>query len=239
VWGDDVTDLTLDTVFSDPLPTASIRRGSGRPGAYLTADKKRVPSVTTILSRFKDSGGLLHWANTMGLEGLTLAEARKAPQDTGTLVHKIIEAEIHGDERPKVPEEYAAGVASAYGAWRSWMESYDMTIVATEIPLVSEQYRFAGTLDLVLVNKRGLAIGDIKAANSIYPDHLMQMAAYGLLWNEHNAKRITGGYHLLRFSKSDGDFAHHHFPKLDDALELFLLLRKAYELDKALKKRAK
>src|SRR5688572_15868441 len=190
-----MTDLAFDTVFSDPLHLATIRRGSGRPGSYLTADGKRVPSVTTILSRFKDSGGLLHWANAQGLEGLTLNEARKAPQDTGTLVHKIIEAEIHGDERPEVPEEYAEGVASAYGAWRSWMESYDMEIVATEIPLVSEVHRFAGTIDLVFRDAKGrLAIGDVKAANSIYTDYLLQMAAYGELWNEAEAEgKWSGG----------------------------------------------
>jgi predicted RecB family nuclease len=231
-----MTDTTFESVFSDP----AIRRGTGRPEAYKTADGKRVPSVTTILSRFKDSGGLLYWANNQGLDGKTLAEARKAPLDTGSLVHRMIEAEIHGDERPEVPEEYAAGVESAYGAWREWMESYDMKIEATEWPLVSETYRFAGTIDLVMRDRQGrLAIGDIKAANSIYVDHLLQLAAYGELWNGSDEEQVTGGYHLLRFSKENGDFAHHHFPSLDDAHRLFLVLREAYDLDKIVKKRAK
>ena len=36
----------------------------------------RLPSVTTIIGRFKESGGLLYWANQQGLEGKTLDQAR-------------------------------------------------------------------------------------------------------------------------------------------------------------------
>jgi len=229
----------LDSIA--PLPVSdAIRRGSGRPSVYTTADGKRVPSVTTILSRFKDSGGLIHWANTMGLDGITLAEARKAPLDAGSLVHRMIEADIHGTERPAVPAEYAEAVQSAYGAWREWMDSYKMEIVATEIALVSEEHRFAGTLDCVLRDSQGrLALGDWKAANAVYGDYLCQLAAYGLLWTENEDEPLTGGFHLVRFSKSEGDMEHRYFPALDDALELFLLLRRAYDLDKAVAKRAK
>lgn len=35
---------------------------------YYTADGQRVPSVTTILSRFKDSGALLWWANRLAYD---------------------------------------------------------------------------------------------------------------------------------------------------------------------------
>jgi hypothetical protein len=36
----------------------------------------RLPSVTTIIGRFKESGGPLYWANQQGLEGKTLDQAR-------------------------------------------------------------------------------------------------------------------------------------------------------------------
>jgi hypothetical protein len=224
-----------------PLPVApEIRRGTGRPERYLTAEGKRVPSVTTILGRFKDSGGLIHWANTIGLEGITLAEARKAPLDAGSLVHRMIEADIHGTERPEVPEEYAEAVTNAYGAWREWMESYRMQVVATELALVSEEHLYAGTIDCVLRDSQGrLALGDWKAANAIYSDYLCQVAAYGLLWAENEDEALTGGFHIVRFSKTEGDMEHRYFPALDDALELFLLLRQAYDLDKIVAKRAK
>lgn len=37
-------------------------------GGYFTAAGEKVPSVTTILSRFKDSGGLMFWAHGVGAE---------------------------------------------------------------------------------------------------------------------------------------------------------------------------
>src|ERR1051326_3779732 len=40
---------------------------------YRTKNGKRVPGVTTILSRFKDSGGLIWWANRLALEPLLQA----------------------------------------------------------------------------------------------------------------------------------------------------------------------
>ncbi len=68
---------------------------------------------------------------------------------------------------------------------------------------------------------------------------LIQLAAYNLLWLENHPDRpLTGGFHLCRFSKENGDFSHHYWPNLDDAREQFILLRRAYDLDKQLKKRA-
>ena len=35
------------------------------------------------------------------------------------------------------------------------------------------------------------------------------------------------GDHIGRFSKDHGDFSHHYFDNLDDALRMFILLREA------------
>jgi hypothetical protein len=79
---------------------------------------------------------------------------------------------------------------------------------------------------------------DLKTSSGIYRDHLIQVAAYRHLWEENTGGKITGGFHILRFSREDGDFSHHFFPELDDAWEMFKHLRAAYDLDLKLKKRA-
>ena len=56
----------------------------------------RLPSVTTIIGRFKESGGLLYWANQQGLEGKTLDEARVEVTTPGTLAHRAVEDHING-----------------------------------------------------------------------------------------------------------------------------------------------
>lgn len=216
-------------------------RGGGRPSkGYYAADGGRVPSVTTITGRFKDSGGLLYWANNAGLQGKTLNEARDGATDVGSFVHSLIESEINWTEPPDVPSDYEERVQSAFSAWQSWFEATRQEIVATELPLVSEKHRFGGTLDCVIRDKKGrLALADWKTSGQVHGDYLTQMAAYGLLWNETREEPLAGGFHLVRISKTEGDLEHRHFPQLDEAADLFLILRAAYDLDKRVKARAK
>jgi hypothetical protein len=50
------------------VPSEAPTKGKGR-GKYRLADGTRVPSVTEILSRFKEGGALIHWAWRLGMEG--------------------------------------------------------------------------------------------------------------------------------------------------------------------------
>lgn len=217
-------------------------RGTGRPSEYRTKDGERVPSTTTITGRFKDSAGLINWANAEGLAGRKLYQDSSAI-DVGHLVHSMVEATIHGQEKPEIPDEYAERVQSAYGAWDRWWRANQFEVVATEVPLVSEEWKYGGTIDTVLRDSDGnLCLGDWKTSNAVYADYLIQLAAYAHLWNENasdESLHLTGGFHLVRFSKEHGDMEHRHFPELDDAWTMFMLFRQSYELDKLLKKRAR
>ena len=85
-------------------------------------DGKRVPGVTTILGRFKESGGLLYWANQQGRDGKTLDEARAEVTTPGTLAHKAVEDHING--RPETALTGAGEVTekarNAYAAYLHW-----------------------------------------------------------------------------------------------------------------------
>jgi hypothetical protein len=154
----------------------------------------------------------------------------------------MVEARIHGEPRPLVPQDLHEKVMSSYAAWDAWFDAMRFEILATEIPLVSEEWKFGGTIDSVGRDSKGrVCILDWKTSNAVYADYLLQLAAYGTLWDEHAPEdsRITGGFHLVRFSKEHGDMEHRHFPELDDAWTMFMLLRQSYELDKLLKKRAR
>ena len=217
----------------------AIERGPGRPGRYLLADGTRVPSATTITGRFKDSSGLLRWAHQRGLDGFTELYD-DAALTIGSVIHETIEAEINGLPLPPVPPEYAEQVESALAAWHEWFLSNKLTIVATELPLISEEHKFGGTLDTIVRDRRGrLALGDWKSSKAIWSDYLLQMAAYRILWNENREEQLTGGFHLVRFSKEHGDMEHRHYPDLAEAEHIFLFLREAYALDKLLRARAR
>lgn len=218
--------------------------GEGRPKkGYYLADGKRVPGVTTILSRFKESGGLIHWAWKLGMEGKDYREERDAAADIGTLAHQLVQAEIRGQSPHDValPDNEAGKPAwNAYIQYQQWAKLNNLEYFSTEVPLVSETCRCGGTPDAVCYINGELSIADWKSANSIYPENLIQLAAYKLLWEEiYPQYPIEGGFHLLRFSKDHGDFHHHRFGELDEAAEAFKLMRELYDIMNTLKKRAK
>lgn len=217
-------------------------KGKGRPTEYKLADGTRVSGVTTILGRFKESGGLLQWAFQTGKSGAAkLYDSRDEAATAGKLVHDWVESDILGLPAPEIPDEFRQRCDSAYGAWSEWFHGSRFEIVATEVPIVSELHRFGGTIDAIAKDRHGrLCLLDWKTSNAVYSDYALQLAAYALLWNEANpGQPITGGFHLARFAKEHGDFEHRWWPELNEAEDMFLLLVKAYDLDKKLRKRIK
>lgn len=212
---------------------------------YKTTDGVRVPSVTTILSRFKDSGGLLYWANQAGLDGKTLDEARMPAATAGTMAHDLVEAYLHGRGQ-EIPEpaggdpDVIAKAKAAFQTFLKWKENTNITIRHTEVSLVSEQHRFGGRLDAVGLQGNQLVLLDWKTSNAVYADYILQLAGYRILWEETYPEHpIVGGFHLCRFAKEEGDFSHHYFPALDFEAETFLTMRKLFDMVKQVEKRVK
>jgi hypothetical protein len=210
---------------------------------YYTQDGIKVPSVTTILGRFKESGALLRWAYNQGLQGVELYEKRDTAADVGTFVHQQIEAFLNTGEVGIAPPtgmtpENVDKAASAFAAFRSWIEGSRLKVTSLERHFVSETHRFGGTPDAIADEPDGTrSLLDWKTAKAFYSDQLLQVMAYRELWNEvHPDRPITGGIHIVRFGKDGGDFSHNYFPpthrKLAAAWRMFVVLREAYELDK-------
>lgn len=217
-------------------------KGKGRPTEYKLSDGTRVSGVTTILGRFKESGGLLQWAFQVGKSGAAkLYDSRDEAATAGKLVHDWVEADILGLPAPEIPDDFRQRCDSAYGAWSEWFHGSRFEIVATEVPIVSELHGFGGTIDAIAKDRHGrLCLLDWKTSNAVYSDYALQLAAYKLLWEESTPDQpITGGFHLARFAKEHGDFEHRWWPELSEAEDMFLLLVKAYDLDKKLRKRIK
>lgn len=214
---------------------------------YFLADGTQVPGTTTVLGRFKDSGALLHWAWRRGKEhpDEPLYASRDEAGNIGTAAHAMVEARIKGRD-PEQAEELLAldpdGQERARKAFRNyekWASQSRLEIVDQEMQLVSETYRFGGTPDAIGLIDGELCLVDWKTSNGVFMDYLLQLAAYRLLWEEtHPDKPLVGGFHLCRFSKEHGDFAHHYYDELESAREMFIHLRAAYDFDKELKRRA-
>ncbi len=206
-----------------------------------------MPGVTTIVGRFKDSSALMFWAFKQGKLGKErLYEEAEKAADIGTLAHEFVEMRLDGatDEELQthaktLPEDMQGKAWSSYQSYLSWEKQSKLNIIQQEMPLVSEKYRFGGTPDAIGEMDGKLCLVDWKTSNSVYQDYLIQLAAYKQLWEENNPTQpLTGGFHLCRFAKEHGDFAHHYFPDLSEGWRMFELLREAYDIDKQLKKRA-
>lgn len=213
---------------------------------YKDKDGNVVPSVTTIIGRFKNSNALLWWAFKQGKlaergEINSLYDKRDEAADAGTLAHSLVECHINGIKDPFIPDDEIGKMArQGFKNYLKWQENNKIQIIEQEVEMVSEEMKCGGRLDAIGIDSdMNLCICDWKTSNAIYADYLIQIAAYKAMWEEkYPDKQIKGGYHLLRFSKEEADFAHHYYSDLSDALEQFKLFRKAYEIDKKLSKRA-
>ena len=223
---------------------------------YRLQTGERLPGTTTIIGRFKESGGLLWWACQQGQAHPTLpvrdalyGERDKAA-DIGTFVHDCVEAHVKGQSLPDFPESFTAQdrekAGSGLVAYLAWERMTRLEITHQEMQLVCPEYRFGGTPDAIGLIEGEPCLLDWKTSKSVYPDMLVQLAAYGWLvehglQQEHDYKPLgikVKGFHLCKFSKEHGDFSHHYFPNLDEAWEQFKRFRECYDIDKILKARA-
>jgi len=216
---------------------------------YRLADGTRVPGCTTIIGRFKESGGLIHWAWKLGTEGKDYRRERDKAAAAGTLAHTMIEYYIDCKEKPdledlrvfcediRIGEKEYELAEGGFSAFMDWVGFMNVEFVETEVKLISEEYRFGGTPDAIARRDGELMLLDWKTSNGIYPDYLVQLAAYVHLW-ESNRDEPIRNVHLLRFGKQYGDFHHHSWPLavFDVAFELFTHYRVAFDLAKEVKR---
>ena len=218
----------------------SVVSGSGRPDIYKLESGKRVPSVTTITSRFKDSGGLIRWAWMQGIEGRKMEDTVELACDAGRLAHNLIENDIHEREQPALDLENERDVLASrcFDAYLSWRNGTRIEYTHTEIPLVSEKYAFGGTPDAIGTSASGrLMIVDWKTSGRIYHDHLVQCGAYALLWEEKTGEKVDE-VHILRVGKEFANFTHAGVQRnlVELGISAFLKMRELFEIDKALKR---
>lgn len=227
------------------MPTSAYRLQSG----------KRVPSVTTILKRWKESDALITWSYNTGYED---AEAGRPPNrykrteeaaGIGTYTHALFEWHLNGELGPEpdpatiIKPEYLTleNIERGRNGYRealNWKSQTGLFIVSLEVHLISEQHKFGGTPDGATERNGKIGLADWKTSGKLYDSFLLQLAAYWILWEEnHPDQPITDGVHVVRFSKDYGDFTHAHFDQLDLEKVQFLALRECYARDLVIKRR--
>jgi hypothetical protein len=169
------------------------------------------------------------WANREGFEGRDINQRADEAASIGTIAHEMIECDLKGVmfNADKYDKELVLRAENAYLAWLEWKDFFEFSDTKSELSLVSE-LGYGGTIDIATV-KKSRSIIDLKTSSGTYEDHLIQISAYGHLWNEHYPNDPIKAYYILRLGKEDGSFHYHYYPDLENEWLMFLDLLDIYQ----------
>jgi hypothetical protein len=174
---------------------------------FYSRNQDYYPSVTSIL-QFMPKGKFFEtWLKDVGHNADVIA--RKAA-DEGTQVHDAIEKYLKGEKIQWLNEEgysnYSMDVWKLILKFHDFWTTHKPTLIESEIHLFSDQYKYAGTCDLVVEIDNVRWLLDIKTSNSIHTSMDLQLAAYAQAWNETFEEKIekTGIIWLKSSKRGEG-----------------------------------
>lgn len=201
----------------------------------LTNDKKYLPSVTWIAGHYPKGVQFYKWLANNGWDE---AEAIKsAAGDKGSKVHAAIESLLSGnvikfDERlaNKETGELEDISTSEYECLLSFADWFNKTkpkVLKTETTVVSEEFGFAGTVDLVCEIDGLIYIIDFKTGQNIWTEYELQLSAYRRAFAEQSGiKPDRLAILQVGYARNKNKYK---FTEIPDKFDLFLHARAIWE----------
>jgi hypothetical protein len=160
---------------------------------YRLKDGSICPGGSTVSKVGEDQSFLIAWAWKLGLDKQDYKKVTEVAANIGSVAHFLIECWLKGDD-PDL-QEYSKvaidGGTQVFEKFKTTWGKEGLEYVASELELVSENYKFGGTLDIVARDKdKELVLVDEKSSPSIYGSFYRQVAGYENLWNENNEEHI-------------------------------------------------
>lgn len=220
-----------------PLAKAEKLKGTKAHTRYKTADGKQVPGTTTVIGVL-NKPALVKWANQIGLEGIQLDKYMDKLANIGTCAHLMVECHLKGidPDLSEFTQEEIDKAENALISFYNWESQHQIKVIATELPLVSEEYHYGGTIDAVLEIDGNVNLVDFKTSKGIFNEHKIQLGAYRNLLEE-NGYTIEQ-YRVLRIGRDETEgFEEHVIPDLGLYWQMFLALLEVYNLQKLLNKK--
>ena len=196
---------------------------------YYVNDQK-VESVTGICGRGLPKPNLVNWVvatplnevkrlinekldnneplDRAGLERIfktAKEKTNKIKEDAGlvgTVVHGLIEDFLKGKD---IPKQSDPAVVNCWNLFLDWWNKQEYEVVELEKKIYSKKYNYAGTLDLVVKDKKGnLVLMDIKTSNFISFDYFLQLNAYKFAYEEETGSKVSKSF-IVKLSKKDAE----------------------------------
>ncbi len=193
-----VGELVSVTTYLQAVPKPQLVSWAARRERELVVDAAvRLGTVTraTLLAALPDSQ-----AHEMELD---------VAGELGSEAHALVEWWLRGEIGPRPPAREGAEIA--FGAAKRWAASVNLEPIFCEQAVWSEEWGYAGTMDLYgKVNGR-LALLDWKTSRAYYPEHGLQNAAYIVAMQEmgHCDENVLGV--VVRLPKLEEGEAHATF----------------------------
>lgn len=160
--------------------------------------------------------------------------------DIGDCTHAMVECDLRGLDFPEgawKPDVLAKSRQLFEEGWLPWKRQNQFELLDCEAELTSAKMKYGGRLDMAwsLCSCQGERhITDLKTTKKAYFEHLVQVVAYGALWEENHPDQPIDRYSVLRLSKVDGavEFKQWHKDSegVRDAAMMFALCRQLYTL---------
>ena len=204
---------------------------------YRLGDGQIIPGVTTIVGQLAKPA-LILWANRLGLDGIDSAKFVDDTAEIGVLAHSQITDGLQGRETDFSSYDQNQRDAAAWcvRSWDTWCRGRKIEPILVEAPLVSEQNRYGGTLDLYAAVDGIETLIDLKSTNDIWPEHYVQVSAYRQLLIE--AGHTVDAVRILNIPRSKTAIFREVvlYPEgIDMNFEIFKHLLLVYQIRKELK----
>lgn len=206
---------------------------------YYLKDGSLVVGVTTILGQLAKPQ-LVHWAYSLAMEGKKYWEITNTAKNIGTIAHYLIECKLKNIKTDSSTlKDYTMNeIQTAYLSYDNflkWIKTHNIKMIATELRIVSEKYRYGGTIDFIAEIDGVLSLIDLKSGSGVYDDMKIQLSAYKQLYVEKYKKEIDTCYIIHIPHEKDKNFVEYRYNNLSNEFWQFYHLLKFYQLKKDLK----
>lgn len=195
-------------------------------------------SSTTILKAYPQPEHLTKWVADRGWN-----ESQRIRDEAGlrgTAVHNGIDRLLHGDVLQR-------GGFSLEEWWRlnafiKWFQDYHPEILATELPIFSKKYGFAGRTDVVARIGEKVGVGDWKTSGAIYDNFALQVASYATgfeemyVWNDGKPVRVDFTFICQFGAKNKNAYRYVIYEEWREHFKTFLAVKKTWEYDQGIDK---
>lgn len=137
---------------------------------------------------------------------------RDKAADVGTVAHAMVEA-WHGGmtlSRTGIEDEMYEAALVPFARFKQWWEASGLTLLHSELQMVSEAWRVGGTADQIARDADGnLVLWDTKTSKpwyngKPYMEHIAQAAAYAQMYHEVHGELVRN-IAIARIGKTAGD----------------------------------